>query len=287
MKPLAVPSAPTSEVTPSADAALRRGVLLLGATVWGSSLLFGLFVLSFYGGPLLTGDLGRWNEILPGLYDSRTEAATLGIGLHFVGGGILLVLGCVQLIPYVRSRYPALHRWLGRVYVSAAILTSIGGLAFILGKGTIGGRVMDVGFGGYGALTLLAAAQTIRHAVGRRFDEHRAWGIRLFALAVGSWLYRMDYGFWLLLTDGLGHDDTFTGPFDRFMAFAFYLPNLLVAELYIGGRARLRSPRAKWLAAAGLFSATAFVVLATWFFTLHYWGPAIVELLGGWTVAGG
>ena len=57
--------------------------------------------------------------------------------------------------------------------------------------------------------------------------------LRLYALAIGSWLYRMDYGFWVQITDGMGHTDTFRGPFDYVMDFAFYLPNLVVAELYL------------------------------------------------------
>ena len=72
----------------------------------------------------------------------------------------------------------------------------LGGLAFILLQGTIGGPAMNAGFCLYGALTVIAALQTVRHARQRRFEIHRGWAIRLFALVIGSWLYRMDYGFY-------------------------------------------------------------------------------------------
>ncbi len=91
----------------------------------------------------------------------------------------------------------------------------------------------------------------------------------------------MDYGFWFLFTDGLGHSNTFQGPFDYFMDFFFYIPNLLVAEVFIGRRAIMRTAIAKQIAAIGLFITTAFLVLATYFFTKHYWGPAILELVTG------
>jgi hypothetical protein len=100
----------------------------------------------------------------------------------------------------------------------------------------------------------------------------------LFALAIGSWLYRMDYGFWLLFTDGLGHTDTFHGPFDYFMDFWFYIPNLLVAELFIRRQKVSDRPAVKWLMASALFVATAFLLLATYFFTTRLWGRAILAL---------
>ncbi|MBX2818405.1 MAG: DUF2306 domain-containing protein [Rhodothermaceae bacterium] len=260
------------------DRAIKVGMYLLVVTVWCSALLFGLFILSFYFVALLEGNTAQWNEVLPGLYDSSTKSATLGIGVHFAAGGIILILGCIQLIEPLRTAYPGVHRWLGRIYVFASLLTAVGGLAFIFIKGTIGGLVMDIGFSGYGLLMFWAAIETFRHARARRFKKHRAWAIRLFALAIGSWLYRMDYGFWFLFTDGIGHTDSFNGPFDYFMSFFFYLPNLLVAELFIRRKELLQSTLAKWLAIAGLYAATAFLVLATYFFTLRYWGPAIVDL---------
>lgn len=260
------------------DKAINIGTYLLVTTVWISALLFGVYILSFYFVALLEGNTEQWNQVLPGLYDSTTKNATVGIGIHFAAGGIILILGCIQLLQTVRVNYPAVHRWLGRVYILSCILTALGGLSFIFIKGTIGGLVMDIGFSGYGLLMFWAAIETFRHAKARRLEHHRAWAIRLFALAIGSWLYRMDYGFWLLFTDGLGHTETFDGPFDYFMSFFFYLPNLLIAELFIRRQKLLQSPVTKWLAASVLYVATAFLILATYFFTIRLWGPAIVDL---------
>ena len=130
------------------DRAIQIGIYLLVTTVWISALLFGLFILSFYFVALLEGNTDQWNQVLPGLYDSTTKSATVGIGIHFAAGGIILILGCIQLIERLRVTYPAVHRWLGRVYILASLLTAIGGLAFIFIKGTIGGLVMDIGFCG-------------------------------------------------------------------------------------------------------------------------------------------
>src|SRR3546814_15120152 len=101
---------------------------------------------------------------------------------------MLLLLGPIQLIGPVRRAVPRLHRWLGRLYVGAAALAGVGGLGFIIVKGTIGGPLMDVGFGIYGALLILCAARAFHLARQRWFDPPRAWATRPFALPSGLWL---------------------------------------------------------------------------------------------------
>lgn len=253
--------------------------ILLMTTVWVSAGLFGLYILAFYAAALYKGNLERWNEILPGLYDQSARKATMGIGLHFAMGGIILILGSIQLIDAIRVKYLTFHRWVGRIYVVASVLVAIGGLIFIVVKGTIGGMVMNIGFGLYGILMLLAAVQTYRYAVAHDTETHRAWALRLYALAIGSWLYRMDYGFWFLLADKAGHNNTFTGVFDYVMAFFFYIPNLLVAEIFI--RSQNSRKMSIWLNLAFtivLLVMISFLLLGTYYFTKFYWGPAIV----GW-----
>ena len=138
---------------------------------------------------------------------------------------------------------------------------------------------MKAGFGRYGMLMIGAAVQTMRHAFARRVSTHRAWAVRLYALAIGSWLYRMDYGFWLLLTDGLSHTRDFRGAFDVVMAFFFYVPNLLVAELFIRWP-QLAMPRAARITLAALLvGASGFILIGTYYFTRYQWGPAILERL--------
>ena len=257
---------------------LRWTGILLVATVWISAGLFGLYILSFYAAAFYRGNLHKWNDVLPGLYNGGAATATTGIGLHFAAGGIILLLGSIQLIEAIRVRYSAFHKWVGRVYVVASLLAAVGGLIFIIARGTIGGTVMNIGFALYGVLMLICGIQTWRHAVAGRIAEHRAWALRLYALAIGSWLYRMDYGFWFSLTDGLGHNNQFLGPFDRVMAFFFYLPNLAVAEAFIRAKSRKTPVAVNLLSALVLLLMTGFLLLGTYYFTKFYWGPAIMGL---------
>jgi len=261
--------------------ALSRSARLLVAASWISGVLFGLYILLFFGGTAFAGVADRWDEALPELHDPAVPLAVLAIGAHFATGGILLLLGPIQLIGAIRRAVPALHRWLGRLYVASAGIAGLGGLGFIVSKGTIGGTVMNVGFGLYGLLMVLCATLAFTHARSGRMERHRAWAIRLFALTVGSWLYRMEYGFWFLTAGRVGHTDNFTGGFDMLMAFAFYLPNLAVAELFIRARRTQPGLAQRLGAAAVMLGASAFVTLATFVFTTRYWGPGMASGVTG------
>ena len=276
---MAVPNAELD--TPRAGlngrSALRRVSVALVSTVWLSTALFGVYILIYYAGAVADRQLGDWNAVLPRLYERSAPAATASIGLHFAAGGVILMLGCIQLSRRLRDRHPAVHRGLGRVYLAASFLAGIGGLGFILIKGTVGGPVMSVGFAGYGIALIFCAVQAYRNARARRIEIHEAWALRLFALAIGSWLYRMYYGFWFLLTDRLAHTEDFHGGFDRVMAYFFWVPNLIVVELYLRARRRSSSAITRWAAVALLAVATGFVVLATYFFAVEFWFPAMAE----------
>jgi Predicted membrane protein (DUF2306) len=245
-------------------------------TAWVSAFIFGVYIVVFYGGALFTGTMDDWNQVLPHLYAEASKPATFVIGAHFFAGAVVLLLGPLQFLRGLRTRAPSVHRAIGRVYALSALCAGVGGLAYLFLKGAIGGMAMDVGFGLYGILVVLATLNTVRHGRARRFDIHSAWATRLFALGIGSWLYRMDYGIWLKLVGGIGHTHSFDGPFDYIMDF-FFVPNLIIAEAII--RARRKGtpalPRGRTLHAT-LIVATGLLVVATVIFTRSYWGPHIV-----------
>jgi hypothetical protein len=262
-------------------AILRWSARALVGVSWISAILFGLYIFAFYVGAISDGDLDQWNTHLPHLYDRHEMLATIGIATHFATGAILLLLGPVQLIGAVRRRVPRLHRWIGWLYAGTAFVTGLGGLVFIAREGTIGGVPMNLGFTLYGTLVVAAAVMAPWRARQRRFDAHRAWAIRLFALAIGSWLYRMDYGFWSMVAGKAGHTHDFRGPFDIVMSFFFYIPNLVVAEIFIRAERLRADARAHLAAALALTCATLFLAVATYYFTVGYWAPPIIHRIAG------
>lgn len=172
----------------STPTALRGNLAtgLLALVVWVGLALFGAFVLAHYASAIASTEASvRWNSILPRIY-TESAAGNAGIGLHFLAGGVLLLLGGVQFLGGLRMRVPALHRAFGRVYVCTALLTAVGGLLFIAATGTVGGTTMDVGFALYGVLMAVAAVKALLAARSRQFVVHQQWAIRLFALVVGS-----------------------------------------------------------------------------------------------------
>ncbi len=172
----------------------------------------------------LTGDLSGKSRLYS---EGLANPAIFG---HMIAGGLITVLAPLQLIPDIRHRRPALHRASGYILATAAGLTAVAGLAYIALRGTIGGPVMSFAFALYGALMLIAVVQTVRHARARRIGQHQRWALRLFVLAIGSWLYRVHYGVWFAATGGLASTPEFTGLFDKVTVFAFYLPYLVALE---------------------------------------------------------
>lgn len=265
---------------PASHLAWRWSLVLLTAICWFSAFAFALFIFAYYGGAVLLGTMDEWNATLPRLHVAGGTGANVMIGLHFAFGALLLLAGPIQLLSGVRTRWPRAHRGIGWTYAPAALLTGLGGCLYILARGTVGGWPMTIGFFLYGALVVLSAAQTLRYALARDFETHRAWAIRLFALAIGSWLYRMDYGLMFAVAGRAGHTDSFDGWFDYVMDFWFYMPNLIVAELAIRGRRAHAGPGLHWAGAATFLAAAALIGVGTWFFVTMQWGPVILWRLG-------
>jgi uncharacterized membrane protein len=150
---------------------------------------------------------------------------------HVTGGIVALFLGPWQFWGGLRRRYPAFHRWLGRIYLLGIL---VGGLAG-LGMAVIafGGLPSQLGFGGLAVAWLASgflAYRTIRQG---KVREHREWMIRNYALTLGAVTLRL----WLPLLLSLGLEFPVAYPM---IAWLSWVPNLVVAEVYLWGRGRKR-----------------------------------------------
>ncbi len=196
--------------------------------------IFAAYIALLYGRATLSGDLRGWNRVMPHGFIPGDPAGNAAVGIHLLWAFVLLVTGAVQLIPQVRRAWPALHRWSGRIYVSAAALTSLAGLYMVATRGSAGGPLMSLSVSLNGVLILAFAAMAWRQARARRFTEHRRWALRLFLAASGVWFFRIGLMLWLVIHRApVGFDpDTFRGPLLDFLGFAQYLVPLAVLELY-------------------------------------------------------
>lgn len=243
------------------------------ATVMGQ-LLFVTFILMFYYTTTLTGNYAGWNAkpLITG-YVKGDAAGNQGFALHVLLAAVMTLAGLTQLVPQVRSRWPGIHRWSGRMFLGLVLVLAVGGLWLVWVRGsylTVPGAiaisldaVLIIGFG-------LMAWRTVRK---RDFAAHRRWALRTFIVASGVWFMRVGYMAWGLATGGVGVGPKMSGPFDLTWAFATYLLPLLVLELYL--RAEHGSPTIQRLLAGGLWLAAALILAGSGAAWMVMWQPYI------------
>ena len=138
------------------------------------------------------------------------------------------------------ARAPALHRWNGRLYLTAAVGASLSGIYMVWWRGAVGDTAQHVATTLNGVLVVLCAGMALLRIRARQVEAHRRWALRLFLAVSGVWFFRVGLMLWLVLNRGpAGFDPrTFEGPFLTFLAFAQYGVPLALLELVFVCRAR-------------------------------------------------
>jgi len=115
--------------------------------------------------------------------------ATPFLLLHVTGGVTALLAGPVQFVRRLRARWPACHRAAGRIYVLGCAIGAPAG--FMLALGTTAGPVAAVGFAIPALLWPVFTWLGWRAAVERRFDAHREWMLRAYAITATAITLRL------------------------------------------------------------------------------------------------
>lgn len=115
---------------------LADKVLKAAAAFWFLVAVFGqwmfvAYILSFYGGAVVAGDLTRWNKVVSPGYVHGDSMGNFALAMHLVVAVIITVGGPLQLIPQIRARVPVFHRWNRRVYLLTAFLAGISALYLV------------------------------------------------------------------------------------------------------------------------------------------------------------
>ena len=156
--------------------------------------------------------------------DAPHRAAPYMFVVHALSGSVALISGGLQLDRRILSRRRKMHRVIGRIYVGAIWISSVGGL-----WNTIFFEVNTVAKMAFGVLSILWFSTTtitflrVRH---RRFREHREWMVRSFALS----LFFVTFSFWV---PGLGSTNLLEAIAYPLGVFLSWILNLIVAELWI------------------------------------------------------
>jgi len=192
---------------------------------WLVMVLLALFVAG-YACALLLG--GARSPFVEALLAERPVAAYA----HFAGCALALAVGGFQLHPRLRGRWPRVHRWMGRLYVLGVAIGGSAGL--VMAWFAHGGVAGKLGF------ALLACAWLATTWLGYtciragELTAHQSWMIRSFALTFAAVTLRLYIP--ASLAAGISFDVAYPA-----IAWLAWVPNLLVAELFVPVRARLRA----------------------------------------------
>ncbi|MGD0181948.1 MAG: DUF2306 domain-containing protein [Terriglobales bacterium] len=284
------------ELASVADTALKTAARFWFAVTVVGQVVFAFTVASFYSLTALRGDYHKWkftNGYVPGL--SIGNSAVI---MHVASAAFVMLAGAVQLVPQIRNRFPAFHRWNGRIYMLTAVTLSVAGLYMTWFRGSVGDLSVHLGSTLGAVLIWLCGGMALHYALARDFKTHRRWALRFFLVVSGSWFFRIGFFLSFLVFKGpFGFNPvTFRGPFLTFMTFAQYLIPLAVLEIYL--RTQDRAGALRRTATAGMLFAVTLVMVAGLFaVAMTQWVPqvkaaydprkSIAETLSATIVSGG
>ncbi len=249
--------------------------LSLAAKAWYTPVLLGqwifvAYIIYAYGWPVVMGEIGAWNNHISEAYVPGRTMGNIAVAAHLALAIIIHFFGPLQLVPSVRSRFPAFHRWSGRAFVLSVIIVVAAG-AYMLVVREIGSWTLKAGFIFQGFLILWFAWQAVHYARQRKFPVHMRWATRLFLAASAVWFFRVMIMIWFVLTGGIGIDQSDgTGWFIDAMTGLQFLP-LVLYEIYWrikagnSNRAHMTFAVFLWLAAIATTIGVGLAALGMWF----------------------
>ena len=178
-------------------------------------------------------DLAGNGRNVAGNYADRATVVQLAFYLHIGFGGLALLLSPFQFVARVRNRVPGVHRTIGRIVLGSIAVAGVAGL--VLAPRSLAGAAGTAGFGLLALLWVTFAAVAFRAIRRRDVDRHRHWMVRTFALTYAAVTLRLWLGVLIAIQVGVAGVAGQTA-FDRayvVVPFLAWIPNLLVAELYL------------------------------------------------------
>ncbi len=239
--------------------------------------IFALYIFVRFGMPSLSGNLTSADT--SGLIKGYVAGDEFGNGvllLHLLPAILLSFGGTLQLLPYLRKKYPALHRWNGRMFLTLGLLGTLSGFYLLWGLDV---RLSDKGSIGLtlnGLLILLTVMLAWKFAIKRQYQKHMRWAIHAFILINGVWTVRLYMMSWYLLNQGPnGNTANIDGPADITISFASYLLPMLIAEIYFWAMRQKSTYRVSITNLFMLFGLL-LTILGVVSATLFMWWPNIV-----------
>ncbi|WP_444931333.1 DUF2306 domain-containing protein [Microbulbifer sp. SSSA002] len=239
--------------------------------------IFLAYILAVFYPPIAESGLYGLKELhLPTGFREGDTLGNLASVSHVLLAVIVIGGGPLQLIPSVRRYAPSFHRWLGRSYLLAAVITSVAGMYMTWTRHTFGNLVSQISITMDGILILGFAFLAVQTAMARRIAEHRRWALRLFMAASAVWFFRVALMGWAMLTGGWGIDwKSFSGPFLYALGFGQYLLPLAMLEWYFHCQKRKTTQGTQIAFICVLAPLTVFMGIGIFAATMGLWLPRI------------
>ena len=258
----------------NAGRVLKRSAELWFLTAIAGQWIFVAYIAAHPVYLILSGGLqGLTRTHMPQGYIPGDTAGNLTLAAHVFLAVVIIGGGPLQLIPHIRSRFPAFHRWNGRVYMTGAAVSAAGGFYLTWARPTVGNILQNIAISIDAVLIVMFAVVALRYALARKIDIHRRWALRLFMVVSAVWFLRIGYRLWSYFSGITGIK------FERYfdiLVFAQYLVPLAILEIYL--RTRDRAGARGLLAMSGtLFGITVIMAFGIYLTTMNMWLPRILE----------
>jgi hypothetical protein len=217
------------------DRLLSRTAALWLVTALVGQWAFFYYIAAFYGTSVATGHLEVWNRLAAlgrHPYVAGDTGGNLAFAAHALGAGLIALGGALQLMPWVRARWPRFHRWNGRVFLVTVVALSLSGFYLVWVRGTSPSLRDGLSTTFNGVLILAFAWLAYRSARARRFVVHRRWAMRLYLVSNAQWFLRVGLFGYFIGGTALGLKPDMRDPFLQLWTFGCYLVPLAVLQLY-------------------------------------------------------
>jgi hypothetical protein len=235
------------------------------------------YIFAFYGPSTVSGNFQAWtrNTFLIKGYVAGDTAGNLTFAAHALLAGVTSFGGALQLIPQIRARAIAFHRWNGRFFLLTALAVSFSGLYMEWVRGAQMNLAGAIGVSLNAVLIILFAALAWRFARRREIPTHRRWALRTYLVANAQWFTRVGFIAWVLVSRKLfGIGDRLDGQFFLIWGFGSYLLPLAVLELYLRAN-ESAGPRGRLAVAGGLVALTMLMAVGIFGVATFMWLPLL------------
>lgn len=175
-------------------------------------------------------------QYVPPVVLDNAFPSPLGLEIHIAASGVALLLGGFQFLKALRSRVPAVHRWMGRTYIAACLVGGVAGASIALFSSS--GPIAGWGFFLLALAWLFTTTMAWTRAMRRDFVAHERWMIRSFALTLAAVTLRIYLPVAVIQAQGEFPVDAY-----RAIAWLAWVPNLIIAEIWIAMRRKPRRPK--------------------------------------------